>query len=149
MASRELVKKYAGKPEELEKEQDVLEQEVAVTSKELEQKISDFSRKVDPLIFNGETLAYVRRPTAKQYERIIPPELAKFRKHPEKISYEMEQKYVNGMYGLMEELIVNPKHIAEWWKENTGDEFMAAFQAHIFNVRTKLQKDIENFLEPT
>ena len=48
----------------------------------------------------------------------------------------------------MEELIVNPKHDVAWWKENTGDEFMAAFQAHVFNVRQKLQENIESFLVP-
>lgn len=150
MATKELVKKYAGKSvEELEREQDELEEEVAFTSKELEQKIQNFSKKVDPLIVNGETLAYVQRPTAKQYERIIPSDLAKFRKHPEKISFELARKYENDMYALMEELIVSPKHNAEWWKENTTDEFMAAFQAHVFNVRTRLQEDIQNFLEPT
>jgi len=156
MTNEDLIKKYAGKSvKELEREQNELEEEVAFTSKELEQKIQDFSKKVDPLIVNGETLAYVRRPTAKQYERVIPPELAKFRRHPEKISFELARKYENDMYALMEELIVSPKqtdgkpHSAEWWKENTGDEFMAAFQAHIFNVRTKLQEDVQNFLEQT
>jgi len=150
MASKDLIKKYAGKSVgELEREQDALEEEVTFTSKELEQKIQDFNKKVDPLIVNGETLAYVRRPTAKQYERIIPSDIAKFRKHPENISFELARKYEDDMYALMEELIVSPKHTGEWWKENTGDEFMAAFQAHVFNVRTKLQEDLKDFLEPT
>ena len=150
MANEDLVKKYGGQSaEELEREQDELEEEVAFTSKTLEQKIKNFGKKVDPLIVNGETLAYVQRPTAKQYERIIPSDLAKFRKHPEKIPFEVARKYENDMYVLMEELIVNPKHDAEWWKENTGDELMAAFQAHVFNVRTKLQEDVQNFLEQT
>jgi len=150
MDNKELIKKYAGKSvEEMEKEQDVLQEEVVLSSKELEQKIQNFSKKSDALIINGEVYAYVQRPTARQYERIIPPELAKFRNHPEKISFELAKKYENDMYVLMEELIVSPKHNALWWKENTGDEFMAAFQAHVFNVRQKLQEDIEGFLGQT
>lgn len=150
MGNKELIEKYGGQSvEELEREQDELEEEVAFTSKELEQKIRNFNNKVDQLKIHGETFAYVRRPTAKQYERIIPPELTKFRKNPEKIPFETARKYENDMYALMEELIASPKRDAEWWKENTGDEFMAAFQAHVFNVRTKLQEDLKDFLEPT
>lgn len=150
MASKELVKKYAGQtPEEMEKEQDELETEVIVASRELEQKIKDFSKKTDPLVINGETYAHVQRPTTSQYERIIPPQLAKYRKKPEEIPYEVAKKYEDDMYKLMEELITDPKHNMEWWKQNTGDEFMAAFQAHVFNIRTKLQENIEGFLEQT
>ena len=150
MDKEDLVKKYAGESEEeLAREQDELEEEVAFTSKELEQKIQSFSKKVDPLVINGETYAYVLRPTGEQYERIIPPELAKFRNNPEKITFELARKYENDMYALMEELIVSPKHDAKWWKKNTTDEFMAAFQAHIFIIREKLQEDIQNFLEQT
>lgn len=149
MASRKLVEKYAvDTPEEMEKEQEALETEVIVASKELEQKIQDFSKKVDPLMINGELFAYVQRPTASQFERLIPSQLAEFRKNPEKIPYKVAKSYEKDMYKLMEELIVNPKHNVTWWKENTGDEFMAAFQAHIFNVRQKLQANIESFLEP-
>jgi len=150
MTNKNLIEKYASEtPKEMEQEQEDLETEVAFTSKDLDQKIRSFNMKVDPLMINGEIHSYVKRPTAAQYNRIIPPELAKFRKTPEKISWDMAKRYENDMYALMAELIVNPKHPTDWWKENTGDEFMAAFQAHIFNIRQKLQEDIDGFLQPT
>jgi len=149
MANKELVEKYAGSPEEMEREQDELETEVAIISKELEQKIRGFSKKTDTLTVDGEVLAYVQRPSASQFDRLFPQQLAKYRKKPEDIPFEVAKKYETDMYELMGELIVNPKHEVKWWKENTGDEFMAAFQAHVFNVRQKLQENIENFLEPT
>ena len=147
---KDLIEKYADEtPEEMEQEQEDLETEVALTSKDLDQKITKFNQKVDPLMIDGEIYGYVQRPSGKQYNRIIPTDLAKFRKHPENIPWETARKYEDDMYELMAELIVNPKHTPEYWRENTGDEFMAAFQAHVFNVRQKLQENIDSFLRPT
>jgi len=145
-----LAKKYAQKtPEEMEKEQDELEMEYSVRCVEMDQKIQNFSSKTDPLMINGEKFAMVRRPTASQNRRIIPPELAKYRTNPEDIPYEVAMKYEDDVYKLMAELIIEPKHSAEWWRNNTGGEFMAAFQAHLAQVNQKLQETIDSFLQQT
>lgn len=148
-----IIEKYAKNktPEEMEKEQDELEKEYHTQSKALEQNILKFSSKTDKLEDpeTGETLAEVKRPTSSQYQRTIPPELAKYKDKPEEIPYELAQKYQDDLYKLMEEMIVKPKHSAEWWKEHTGGRFMALFQAHIVNIYNTLQEDINSFLQPT
>lgn len=145
-----LIEKYATQtPEEMEKIQDELEQEYAAQCVEMDQNIRKFSSKTDPLIVDGKTLAVIKRPSASQYRRIIPPELAKFRKNPQDIPYELAMKYQDDIYRLMEEMIIKPKHDAKWWENNTGPEFMGAFQAHVVNIGIKLQESIDGFLGQT
>lgn len=146
----DLVKKYANRtPEEMELEQDKIEQDYAIQSRALEQKIQEASSKIDEMKIGKEIVARVKRPTKEQLNQFLPPELTKYRNKPQEIPYEVAMKYETDMYKLMEELIVMPKHNAEWWIKNTGDEFMATFQAHIANIRTRIQKDIESFLRQT
>lgn len=147
MSTKEnLIRKYADKtPEEMEKEQDKIEQDYILMSQELDQKLMETSSKIDDMKF-GDTTVKVKRPTKAQLNRFTPPELAKYRENPQGIPYEVAKTYEDDMYKLMEELIVMPKHDAKWWIENTGDEFIAAFQAHIATIRTKIQKDAESFL---
>ena len=153
MNPEEIAKKHSqGKsPEELEKEQDELKEEVALNGLSLEQELLSFSDKFDDLIDpeSEKVLCRVKRPSSEQNKRFIPPELAKYRKNPEEIPYEVAVKYEDGMYELMAELIVEPEHDAKWWKTNTGDEFMALFQAHLFNVKKKLGEKVQSFLSPT
>lgn len=145
--SEDLIRKYANKtPEEMEKEQDRIEQEYALMSQELDQKLMEASSKIDDMKF-GDMTVKVKRPTKAQLNRFTPPELVKYRENPQSIPYEVAKTYEDDIYKLMEELIVMPKHDAEWWIENTGDEFIAAFQAHIATMRAKIQKDAESFLQ--
>jgi hypothetical protein len=146
----ELIKTYATQsPEEMAKEQDLLEAEDNRQTKILEECIRDFSTKIDNMEVDGRILAIVQRPTSAQFKRFTPQSLAKYGEKPSEIPYDIAEKYEADMYKLMAELIIRPKHDAEWWKENTGDEFMAAFQAHLFKVRQKLQEDIKRFLPQT
>jgi len=151
MKPEDLVKKYAlGKtPEEMDKEQDDLKSEVALRSKEMEQEIDSFSSKTDELKNpdTGKIMAIIRRPTKTQFELFTPPNLLKYRENPEKITPEEALAYENGLYKLMEQLIVMPSRTAKEWKEKTGDDFMAAFQAHLMKTREKMQKTVESFLE--
>jgi len=148
----DLIKKFANKSEEeMMKEQDELEAEYVARSVELDQAISEFDMVIDELKDpkSEKVLAEVKRPTASQFRRVIPPELAKFRKNPEKIPYELAMKYEDDMYKLMEELIVRPKHTAKEWRENTGGRFMALFQSHIVKLNEKVREDTESFLPQT
>lgn len=148
-----LAEKYSkGKTEEqMIKEQDALEEEYATRSAEYEQALEDFSNQTDDLIDpkTKKALVVVRRPTSAQFKRVIPPELAKYRKNPEKIPYELAMKYENDMYKLMEELIDIPKRSAEQWRETTGAKFMALFQSHLVNINEKVREDAESFLPQT
>jgi len=145
--SEALIKKYANKtPEQMEREQADIEEEYIVASKELDQKLLNASSKVDFMEF-GDAIIHVKRPTREQIDRMTPPELAKYRKNPTEVPYEIAKEYEETMYKLMEELIIFPKHTAIEWKQLTGDEFMAAFQTHLMTIQSKIQKDAERFLQ--
>lgn len=148
LTPEELVEKYADKsPEEMEQEQADLESEVAIQSKALDQNISNFSSKTDEMKApDGTTLAIVRRPTAKQFKRFVPPQLGKYKKKPESIPQDVALAYEQDIYKLMEELIVQPKHNADEWQGLIGDDFVAAFQAHLFKIRKKMIETVKSFL---
>lgn len=144
----ELRQKYAIKsPEEMEKEQEELEKEYTLRSVELEQKIFGTVNKTDEMKIDNEVVAIVKRPTKSQMNRMLPPELAKYREKPESIPYEVAKKYEGELYKLMEELIVSPKHEAVWWTDHVGDEFVEAFQMHLASIQSKIQEDTANFLQ--
>ena len=146
--AEELLKKYGGKtPEELERDQDALEGEVNVQAQAMDQQIQQFSSKTDEMKTpEGIVLAVVRHPTAAQFTRFVPPELAKYKNNPENMPYDTAIKYEQDIYKLMEELIVYPKHSAKEWQELVGDDFTALFQAHLMNVRKKVTETIKSFL---
>jgi len=150
--SKKLVEKYAVKSaDEMVKEQEDLQREVAEASTEMEQELEAFSTKTDELKNpnNSKLLAIIKRPTTSQFKRFTPISLLKYRDKPEDIPPDVAMKYTDDMYQLMAELVVQPKHTAEWWEDNTGDEFMALFQAHLAKTREKMSKTIEDFLSPT
>jgi len=150
MSTKEdLIRKYADRtPEEMEKEQDKIEQEYNLMSQDLDQKLTKASSKIDIMKF-GEAEIHIKRPTKAQLNRLIPPELAKYRKNPKEIPYELAKEYESDIMKLMEELIIMPKHNAKTWSETIGDEFIAAFQAHLVNLQTKIQEEAKGFLRQT
>ena len=148
--TKDLIEKYGKQtPEEMEKEQGTLETEHVEKCKEMEENISAFSSKTDELVINDKVLAIVKRPTNAQFKRFTPAEMIKYSGHPDEIPPELAMKYEADMYVLMAELIVSPKHTAKEWQETTGDNFMAAFQAHLFSTRQKLAKETAAFLQQT
>ena len=145
---KKLAEKYADQtPEEMEKEQDSLEKEVVFASKAMEQEISSFSIKVDELInpVTKKLMCKVKRPTATQWKQLVPPELAKYKKDPKSIPFEVAEKYETLVYDIMAELIVQPKHTAQWWRDNTTYDFVALFQTHMMETFDKMSKSLENF----
>lgn len=145
-----LIKKYATKSvEQMVKEQDELQEDVATEAMELDSKLRNFSSQIDPIKSDtGEILAYAKRPSAAQYERLIPPKFLKYRDNPNELPIEEAMAYSEDMYNLMEELIVRPFHNAKEWKEMIGDDFLAAFQAHFVRVREEASKTVARFLQP-
>lgn len=140
--------KYTGKTEaELAKEQEDLEGEVNLRAQAMDQEIQNFSNKTDEMKTpEGKVVGIVKRPTAEQFRKFTPPELAKHKGDPDAITYEEAEKYEKAIYALMAELIVTPKHTAEEWRKTTGDEFAALFQAHLFKVRKQMVESVKNFL---
>jgi len=145
---KELAKKYTNQtPEEMEKEQESLEQEVVIASKAMEQEISSFSIKIDELVnpVTNKLMCKVQRPTATQWKQLVPPELIKYKEDPKSIPLEVAEKYEALVYDIMAKLIVQPKHTAKWWKDNTTYDFVALFQSHLMETFDKMSKNLENF----
>jgi len=83
---------------------------------------------------------------------MVPKELMKYRgKERKDIPIDVAEKYEDMIYKVMAELIVQPtdkdgkQHNAEWWKENTGWEFVQVFQNHMLSIFDEMEKNIENF----
>lgn len=149
-AVKRLAEKYGDKTtEQMIKDQEDLETQVTMDAVALEQNISTFSKKVDPMTVDGKTLAYIQRPNKSQYERFVPQDLSKYKDKPEEVPEGVARKYEEDIYRLMEELIVSPKHTAQEWKERVGDDFVAAFQAHMFGVRKRATEEASAFLRRT
>jgi len=145
---KELAEKYANQtPEEMEKEQESLEREVAVASRAMEQEISSFSIKIDELIspVTNKLMCKVQRPTTSQWKQLVPPELAKYKKDPKSIPLKVAEKYETLVYDIMAELIVQPKHTAKWWKDNTTYDFVVLFQDHMIKTFDKMSENLGNF----
>jgi hypothetical protein len=149
-AIRRLADKYGTKsPEQMVEDQANLEAQVNMDAVALEQNISTFSKKVDPMTIDGKILAYIQRPNKSQYERFVPQGLSKYKDKPEEVPENVARNYEEDIYKLMEELIVRPKHTAQEWKERVGDDFVAAFQAHMFEVRKRATEEASAFLRRT
>ena len=148
LSEKELAKKYANQtPEQMEKEQESLEQEVVVASKAMEQEISSFSIKIDELISpeTKKVMCKVRRPTTSQWKQLVPPELTKYKDDPKSVPLKLAEKYETLVYDIMAELIVQPKHTAQWWKDNTTYDFVALFQDHMIKTFDKMSENLGNF----
>jgi hypothetical protein len=111
----------------------------------LEENLRNFNEKTDPIVLNGKPLCWVKRPTKDQFERLIPPELMKYKNSLETVPKEISDKYEDQIYDLMAELIVEPKHDKSWWKVNSPLVFIPLFQAHMNEVYELVGINIENF----
>ena len=150
-SKKDLLKKYATKSEEeMVKEQEDLEKEYKLASVQMETEIANFSTVIDELK-NPNTekvMCKVRRPMTEEWRKLIPEDVLKYQGKESEIPIEKAQEYEDLVYTMMAELIVQPKHDMEWWKANTSHEFVYLFQEHLMKVFEKMEKSVNNFLEP-
>lgn len=111
----------------------------------LEENLRNFAEKTDPIVFRGKPLCWVKRPSKAQFEKLIPPDMMKYKNSPDSIPKAEADKYENLIYEMMAELIVNPKHDANWWKANSPLIFIPLFQAHLNEIYELVGIDIANF----
>jgi len=113
----------------------------------LEKNLVAFNDTVDPLVDpeTGKCLCWVRRPTTKELEDLIPSELMEYRNTPDKVPAKIMKKYENFQFKMMAKLIEKPKKSAEWWKEHANLVFQHLFQVHLNSVMQDLGITAENF----
>ena len=138
--SRAELKKKFGEMKQIKSE---LTQDAAV----LEKNLMAFNKTLDPLcdLESGNVLCWVRRPTAKELEEMIPEELLKYRGKPEAVPTELMQKHKDFQFTMMAILIEKPKKNTEWWKQNANLVFQRLFEMHLETVMSDLGIMTENF----
>lgn len=147
--ARRLVEKFKKTPEQLAEEikkQEAAKNKLTKNTVELESNLSNFNKTLDPILDpnTGQPLCWVRRPSAKEWEDLTPTELLKYQT-PEEIPTEVAEKLKDHQFKMMETLIENPKHDAEWWKANSNLLFQEMFQIHLTDVYRKLGIMSANF----
>jgi len=113
----------------------------------LEQNLKDFNAIEDPLVdpATDKPLCWVKRPTRAEFEKLVPPELMKYKNSIESVPKDIADKYEGQVYTMMAELIAKPKHDANWWKDNSNLVFLTLFQNHLLKIYEDLGIAIENF----
>ena len=113
----------------------------------LEQNLMDFNKTLDPMVdpAKGTVLCWIRRPTAKEYEEMLPAELLEYRGDPDEVPQEVLKKYQDFQFDMMARLIENPKHDTKWWKSHANLVFQTLFQMHITNIMEELGISVGNF----
>lgn len=115
----------------------------------MDAEIANFSTVVDDLK-NPETnrvMCKVRRPMTEEWRKLVPEDIMEYQGKENEIPIEKAQEYEDLVYGMMAELIVQPKHNAEWWKNNTNQDFVYLFQEYLMNLFDKMEKKVNDFLE--
>jgi len=113
----------------------------------IEQNLMGFIDDEEPLI-DPETdkeLCWMRAPTMMELESV--GEIYKGT-DVTNITAEDREKYIQSQYILMAEIITQPKHDAQWWKEHTNIKFLTLFRLKIEQMFNALGVAIENFPNP-
>jgi hypothetical protein len=144
-----IAQRYKRTPEQLA--EDIIKMEEAKnkltqSSAELEENLRHFHEILDPICdpISGNALCWMRRPSQIEWEAMVPTELLAY-KNDEDIPLELQEKYKDNSFNMMEKLIVKPQHDAQWWKENTDIVFQSLFSAHLLDVYRKLGLMTANF----
>jgi hypothetical protein len=143
------VKRHAKTPEQIAEEivrMETAKKDMTQDSAALEANLREFNDIIDPILNpnSGKPMCWVRRPSQKEWEEMIPAELMKYR-DAGKIPEEIAKKYADQQFQMMAKLIAKPTHDAIWWKANSNILFQEMFQVHLMDMYRKLGLDIENF----
>jgi len=113
----------------------------------LEKNLKEFGEVTDPLKdpATDKVLCWIRRPTQKEWEEMIPEEIYAYRGKEDEIPLELAKKGEEFTFKLMAELISEPKHDADWWKTNAPLPLIRLFQMHLSSIFVELGLVAENF----
>ena len=142
-----ILKKYPPmKPEELEKaEKEMTEAKTKynIDQAEVEKALTEYLEILDPLMYKGKAIAYVRRPSMKQLKALIPPELREY--VGKQIPEELAKKHERFFYEKMSEMIAVPEYDADQWETKANPWFIRLFWQHINDIANLMEGQIEGF----
>src|SRR3990170_4498145 len=122
------------------RDQAEMKSKMTTNAAELEANLVNFNKIVDPLVNpvepdpNKAVLCWIRRPTASEFDKMIPIELLEYKNKPDEVPDEIMKKYQDFQFDMMANLIENPKHEAQWWKEHANLVFQSLFQKHLTGI---------------
>jgi hypothetical protein len=139
MTKKELVQTFRDQAE--------MKSKMTTDASVLEQNLINFNKIEDPLLDpeTGNPLCWIRRPTAIEFDKMIPTELLEYKNKPEEVPDNIMKKYQDFQFDMMANLIENPKHDAQWWKEHSNLVFQSLFQKHLTGILEDLGINAENF----
>lgn len=147
--TQSFAKRHAKTPEQIAEEikrMEVAKKDMTQDSMALEANLREFNELLDPILNpnSGQPMCWVRRPSQKEWEEMVPAELMKYR-DVGKIPEDVAKKYADHQFNMMAKLIAKPVHDVEWWKAHSNILFQEMFQVHLADVYRKLGIEIENF----
>lgn len=147
--AEQIAQRYKKTPEQVAEEIVKMEEaksKLSTSAADLEANLKHFHDILDPICdpINGNTLCWMRRPSQTEWEKMVPTELLRY-KSDEEVPFEIMEKYKDNSFNMMEKLIANPQHDAQWWKDNTDIVFQSLFSAHLLDVYRKLGIMTGNF----
>ena len=151
LTPQEIIKKH--KPltkEDLEKYKKISEERKAKYSMEMETveaNLLEFLKRPRPVL-DPETkvpILWIRDVTFNELKQMIPPEMAKYVDNPEAIDPKKLEEYDNRFYKIISDLIVIPKHNAEWWKKHMNSKLARLIQDEIAKMLEDMGVEMENF----
>ena len=122
----------------------------------IEDNLVNYFQQTDPLVDRdtNKVLAIVRRPSQKEIETLMlvpemPPET-----ELNKMSDDERMKVANrivhsirNQYEVIAELIIKPRHDAEWWVKNAPPQFLSLVNQHIQDKMEEMAGKAANFRE--
>jgi hypothetical protein len=122
--------------------------EYAKNLESIEENLTAFFQRTEPIVIDGMTIAKMRIPPIKElrtYQKY-------FRDIIEGKSVEEAQNILNTdpeclkrQYEWIASLIVTPKHDAEWWEENASADFMVIFEKKLIEISNREAGNIHFF----
>jgi len=109
-----------------------------------EKNLLEYFERTKPILDgNGKTIALMRYPSYTELIDMIPAELRKYRANPKAMPLELmakkEEKYADVQFNIIADMIVDPKHPADWWKR----------QKHIMGFVKLFTKAFQEIVEET
>lgn len=135
-------------PEDIKKEIEQTEKgktKYSMEAADVEKALTDYLEIVDPLVYKGNAIAWVRRPSMKQLKELIPPEMTKYMDNPKSVPDSISKKYEGHFYKKMVELIKVPEYTAEQWEAKANPWLVRLFWQHIADIAKLMEGQVEGF----
>lgn len=151
LTPQEIIKKH--KPltrEDLEKYKKISEERKAKYSMDMnvvEANLLGFLERPRPVLdpVTKVPILWIRDVTFNELKEMIPPEMAEYVDNPEAIDPKKLEEYDQKFYEIISDLIVIPKHDAEWWRSHMNAKLARVIQDEIAKMLEDMGIEMANF----